>query len=265
MESLIKKVAEKLASSKYAIALTGAGISTESGIPDFRGPSGLWTRNPEAERRAYQIYNLFLTDPKRYWEEVLSASSLLESIEKALPNPSHFALAELESMGILKCIITQNVDGLHQKAGSKNVIEFHGSIFRLRCIKCGLRCSKVEYDLDYLRRTGNLPPVCKKCGSALKHDAIFLGEPVPEDVLARSLNEVCKCDFMLICGTSLLIYPFAELPRIAKRRMPKPTIIEVNLEPTSATLEGIPDHFLQGKTGEILPRILDEVKKMTRD
>ncbi|MEM0320754.1 MAG: Sir2 family NAD-dependent protein deacetylase, partial [Candidatus Nezhaarchaeales archaeon] len=138
VEPLISEVAEVLVRSKYAIALTGAGVSTESGIPDFRGPSGIWTRNPEAERRAYEVYGLFLRDLKRFWEEYLSSSSILESyIERAQPNPSHFALAELESMGVLKCIITQNIDGLHEKAGSKNVIEFHGSVYKLRCVDCG--------------------------------------------------------------------------------------------------------------------------------
>lgn len=263
MELLIKKVAKELVDARYAIALTGAGVSTESGIPDFRGPSGIWTKDPEAERRAYQIYNLFLVDPKRYWEEVLSGHYLLRrGLEGALPNPSHFALAELENMGILKCIITQNIDGLHQKAGSRNVLEFHGSAFKLRCVECGARYPREEYDLSKLRDDGLLPPLCKKCGGVLKSDIVHFGEPIPGDVYLRSLEEVRKCDLMLICGTSLVVYPFAALPRIAKRKAPPPTIVEVNLEPTPLTVEGLSDYFLQGRTGEILPRIVEEVKKL---
>lgn len=265
MEPLISEVAEVLVKSKYAIALTGAGVSTESGIPDFRGPSGIWTRNPEAERRAYEVYSLFLRDPKRFWEEHLSSSSLLESyIEKAQPNPSHLALAELEGMGILKCVITQNIDGLHEKAGSKNVIEFHGSIYKLRCIDCGTRYPKSAFDLIALRDRGELPPLCRLCGGALKPDVVYFTEPIPRDVIARSLEEVRKCDVMLICGSSLVVYPAAELPRLAKRKLPPASIIEVNLEPTSITIEGVSDYFLQGKTGEILPKIVDEVKKRLR-
>ncbi|MDH5815597.1 MAG: NAD-dependent deacylase [Candidatus Nezhaarchaeota archaeon] len=262
MEPLISEVAEVLVRSKYAIALTGAGVSTESGIPDFRGPSGIWTRNPEAERRAYEVYGLFLRDPKRFWEEYLSSSSILESyIERAQPNPSHFALAELESMGVLKCIITQNIDGLHEKAGSKNVIEFHGSVYKLRCVDCGTRYPKSEFNLIKLKNEGRLPPLCTMCGGTLKPDVVYFTEPIPQDVIIRSLEEVRKCDVMLICGTSLVVYPAASLPRLAKNKTPPASIIEVNLEPTSATIEGISDYFLQGRTGEILPRIVNEVKK----
>jgi len=258
----IDEVVEALVKSKYAIALTGAGVSTESGIPDFRGPSGIWTRNPEAERRAYEVYSLFLRDPRRFWEEYLSTSSILESyIEKAQPNPSHFALAELESMGVLKCVITQNIDGLHEKAGSKNVIEFHGSIYKLRCVDCGARYPKSDFNLIALRDEGKLPPICIMCGGTLKPDVVYFTEPIPRDVIVRSLEEVRKCDVMLVCGSSLVVYPAAELPRLAKRKVPPALIIEVNLEPTPITIEGISDYFLQGRTGEILPKIADGVKK----
>ena len=128
MEALIEKAARDLVESKHAIALTGAGISTESGIPDFRGPSGVWTKNPEAERRAYLGYQRFMEDPKQWWEERLTntSSSWLGDLDKVVPNPSHYALVELEEMGILKCVITQNVDALHEKAGTKRLLEYHG-------------------------------------------------------------------------------------------------------------------------------------------
>ena len=152
MERLIERAARDLADSKYAIALTGAGISTESGIADFRGPSGIWTKNPEAERRAYRSYERFLENPKAWWEERLTSPSLLGDLEKAMPNPGHYALAELEKLGILKCVITQNVDGLHEKAGTKNLLEYHGSVLKLRCTSCGLRFTQDVFDLEKLRQ-----------------------------------------------------------------------------------------------------------------
>ena len=160
MRKLIERVSKDLLSSGYAIALTGAGISTESGIPDFRGPKGIWTKNPEAERRAYQSYKKFLSDPKGYWEERLSfdhSRSWWGEIETVQPNPGHYALTRLEKMGILKCLLTQNVDGLHEKAGSRKVVEYHGNIFKLRCTSCGSRFYRDAIDLERLKREGKLP------------------------------------------------------------------------------------------------------------
>jgi NAD-dependent deacetylase len=138
VEDLIKRAARDLAESKHAIALTGAGMSTESGIPDFRGPKGVWTLNKEAEAKAYERYELFLTDPKAYWEEIVGLwetyGKFRGQVRGAQPNPGHYALAELEALGILKCVITQNIDGLHKKAGSKKVLEYHGSVNAVRCI-----------------------------------------------------------------------------------------------------------------------------------
>jgi len=261
VEALIDQVAEILVKSRYAIALTGAGVSTESGIPDFRGPSGIWTKNPEAERRAYEAYGFFLRDPKGFWEDLLSRPSILGDLEEAQPNPSHYALAELEEMGVLKCVITQNIDGLHEKAGSKNVVEFHGSAFKLRCIDCGTRYPRSDYDLLSMKKRGELPPLCKKCRGVLKPDVVYFTEPIPRDVIVRSLEEARRCDVMLVCGTSLVVYPAADLPRLVKRKIPPATVIEVNLEPTPATFDGTSDYFLQGKTGVVLPRIVEAVKR----
>jgi NAD-dependent deacetylase len=130
MEEAFRRAARDLVNSKCAIALTGAGISTESAIPDFRGPNGIWTRNPRAESEAYEAYDKLLRDPKAHWERILTPGSffsLFQDIGKRLPNPGHYALAELETMGILKSVITQNIDGLHQRAGSENVIEYQGA------------------------------------------------------------------------------------------------------------------------------------------
>jgi NAD-dependent deacetylase len=213
MEDLIKRAARDLTESKYAIVLTGAGMSTESGIPDFRGPKGIWTLNKEAEAKAYQRYQLFLNNPKAYWEEMLGVQgtygTFYEQIRQAQPNPGHHALAGIEARGILKCVITQNIDGLHKKAGSKRVLEYHGSVNAVRCISCGARFAWEKVSLD------ELPPLCQ-CGMALKYDVVHFTEPIPLDVMAESEKEALRCDLMLICGTSAVVYPFANLPRMAK-------------------------------------------------
>ena len=263
MEQLIQRAARDLANAKYGIALTGAGISTESGIRDYRGPQGVWTKDPEAEKRAYRSYHEFMADPKGWWEERLTASRpiLLGDIEEAMPNPGHYALVELEKMGILKCTITQNVDALHEKAGIKNLLEYHGSVVKLRCLSCGARFRRDEFDLNKLLQENQLPPRCPRCQGVIKSDGVFFGEPIPSDVAHQSLEEAGKCDLMFICGTSAVVYPFASLPRVARQRGAV-TIIEVNAEPTPLTEEGVSDYLIQGKTGEILPRILEEVKKV---
>lgn len=275
---LIEKAARSLVNSKYAVALTGAGVSTESGIRDFRGPDGIWTKNPEAERIAYETYHTFLKDPTEYWQVRLTHPYILGDIDKADPNPGHYALAEMEDMGLLKSVITQNIDGLHEKAGSKKVLEYHGSVFKLRCNTCGARFKRDEYDLELLLNRNELPPLCLKCGSPLKSDVVHFNEPIPQDVSGESLNEANKCDLMLICGTSAVVYPFASLPRIARykeydpsfgmyfdqpqgKRNQEVTIIEVNAEPTPLTSGNISDFIIQGKTAEILSEIAVAVKK----
>ena len=267
MEDLIKRAARDLAESKYAIALTGAGMSTESGIPDFRGPKGIWTTDKQAEAKAYQRYELFLSNPRAYWEEMLglggTSGTFYEEIRQARPNPGHYALAELEALGILKCVITQNIDGLHKRAGSKRVLEYHGSVHVLRCLSCCSRSAREEASLT------ELPPHCQ-CGAALKSDVVHFKEPIPLDVMRESEREASRCDLMLVCGTSAVVYPFADLPRMARfpsRRSvanldviahkASVEIIEVDAGPTPLTHEGVSDYLIRGKTGEILPRICE--------
>ena len=271
MDDLITRAADDLLESKHAIALTGAGMSTESNIPDFRGPKGIWTLNKEAEAKAYERYELFLDNPRAYWEEIVGLRGTYGNfhgqIREAKPNPGHYALAELEALGILKCVITQNIDGLHKKAGSKRVLEYHGSVNAVRCVSCGSRFAWDEISLD------KLPPRCK-CGAFLKDDVVHFKEPIPSDVMEESEKEALTCDLMLICGTSAVVYPFANLPRMARFHASRSIlgldmlgprsnvkIIEVNADPTPLTQEGISDYLIQGKTGEILPRIVEEVKK----
>ncbi|MEE8419689.1 MAG: NAD-dependent deacylase [Dehalococcoidales bacterium] len=264
MDILIKRAAASLVHSKYGITLTGAGISTESGIPDFRGPSGVWTLNPEAERRASLGYDEFMENPRDWWQNILAGrkNDFLGDMDSALPNAGHKALAELEQMGILKCTITQNIDSLHEKAGTRNLLEYHGSVAKLRCLSCGSRFRRDEFDFEKLMEEDLLPPACPKCRGLIKTDTVFFGEPIPADVAGQSLEEAGKCDLMLICGTSAVVYPFASLPRVARERRGV-AIIEINAEPTPLTAEGVSDYLIQGKTGEVLPEILAEVKKLT--
>jgi NAD-dependent deacetylase len=263
MEDLIQRAAEELVKSKHAIALTGAGCSTESGIADFRGPNGIWTKNPDAERKAYESYAKFQQNPKDYWKERMDGASLLGDLTNAFPNPGHQALAELEKIGILKCVVTQNIDNLHQKAGSKKVLDYHGNISLLRCSSCDARYDPGQFDLDRLLAEDRLPPLCEKCHGVLKSDVVHFHEAIPMDVARESQEEAEKCDSMLICGTSAVVYPFAYLPRLARQRQfgKKTIIIEINADPTPLTEEGISDFLIRGKTGTILPKIAEAVKK----
>jgi NAD-dependent deacetylase len=273
-KKLLERAARDLVHAKYAVALTGAGISTESGIPDFRGPEGIWTKYPDAERKAYESYPKFVRNPKAYWRETLTAPvAFFADMENAQPNPGHFALAELENMGVLKCTITQNIDALHDKAGSKNLLEYHGNILKFRCPSCNARFNRKAFDLEAMLVADQLPPLCTACGLPIKSDIVYFGEPIPPDVAEQSYAEAQKCDVMLICGTSAVVYPFAGLPRVAAgegfggglfsmRTAARATIIEINGEPTPLTDEGVSTYLIQGRTGELLPSLLEAVKKV---
>jgi NAD-dependent deacetylase len=263
MIDLIQRAADSLMRSQYAIALTGAGISTESGIPDFRGPNGLWTKNPEAERKAYESYFKFQKNPKEYWIERLTGPFILGELEKAAPNPGHLALAELEQMELLKCVITQNIDNLHQKAGNQKVLDYHGNMSLLRCASCNARFDPGSFDLERLKQEDRLPPLCPQCRGVLKSDIVHFHEAIPPDVADQSQEEAERCDLMLICGTSATVFPFALLPRMARQRSygRETTIIEINADPTPLTQEKISDFLIQGKTGQILPEIVKEIRK----
>ncbi|MCP4750746.1 MAG: RNA polymerase subunit sigma [Proteobacteria bacterium] len=274
---LIQRAAQDIVESEYAIALTGAGISTESGIPDFRGPSGVWTKDPEAEKQAYVVYEQFVENPKKWWQDRLAGSEdPLAHWRNMESNLGHLALTELEKMDILKCTITQNVDGLHEKSGAENVYNYHGTTAKLRCISCHKRYRIDDFNFESLKANNQLPPRCKACGDPLKSDVVFFGEPIPPDVAQQSEVEAGKCDLMLICGTSAVVYPFAGLPLTARYGSQSrllgflvtkdtPTqvkIIEVNAEPTPLTEQGVSDYLIQGKTGQILPQIVEVVKRL---
>ncbi|HOP08931.1 MAG TPA: Sir2 family NAD-dependent protein deacetylase [Candidatus Methanofastidiosa archaeon] len=238
----LEAAAEAIRKARHAIALTGAGISTDSSIPDYRGPNGVWTLDPGAERRAYEAYEVFKMDPVRYWMEGYGRHVLLDRFLDSIPNKGHLALYNLEREGHIKMTITQNIDDLHRKAGNANLIEFHGNATRLRCVGCSSRYGIGDKEV----------PRCPKCDSILKSDVVHFGEPIPGDTMRRSMEEVGRSDVMLICGTSAVVHPFASLPSIMKGNDPNNTVIEVNLSETQLTRDGVSDIFIKGNTSDIL-------------
>lgn len=244
LRELILRLAQDVRASRATVALTGAGISVESGIPPFRGRGGLWERfDPEQ----YAHISAFRRDPGRVWEMLVE---LLRIIGQARPNPAHLALAELERMGYLRCVITQNVDGLHQEAGSRRVIEFHGNNRTLVCLECGQRYGMQEVSLEAL------PPRCR-CGGVLKPDVVFFGEPIPPEALEEAVREARGCDLMLAIGTSAVVYPAAGLPELAKRSGAK--VVEVNPEPTPLT-DRVSDYLIPASASQVLPPLVEELR-----
>ncbi len=243
----VKLVADMILESKKVVALTGAGISTESGIPDFRGPQGLW-KQIDPRTSTIQFFRQF---PDAFWQFIVTR---LENIMRAEPNRAHYALAELERLGKLSCVITQNVDGLHSKAGSKSVVELHGNMREAVCLSCR-RVVSMEEAMSMAKR-GHLPPRCD-CGGILKPNVVLFNEPLPEDAYKRALLESMRCDLMLVVGTSLQVYPAAYLPALAKQRGAK--LVIINMEPTP--FDEAADVVIHTKAGEALPAIVDIVKE----
>ena len=251
MESDIERAAVLISAAKHVVALTGAGVSVESGVRPFRGPGGLWTERGEPAMDGYQR---FLADPKREWERTIRREGylkdLFEAFETARPNPGHHALAELERIGVLKCLMTQNVDNLHRAAGNKNIAEIHGNFLLLRCIKCNSRYSKEEILLD------ELPPRCPKCCGIVKNDSVHFGEPIPPDVLRMCQDEILQCDCMILAGTSGFVYPAAGFPHMVKQC--GGLLIEINPHPTELTHAC--DVALRGTSADVLPRLVSLVR-----
>jgi NAD-dependent deacetylase len=243
----VERIAEIILESKKAVALTGAGISTESGIPDFRGPQGLW-KQVDPRTSTIQFFRQF---PDVFWQFMVDR---LGSIVRAEPNRAHYALAELERMGKLSSVITQNVDGLHIKAGSRNVIELHGNVREAVCLSCGM-VVPMEEAMGKVKR-GYLPPRCE-CGGVLKPNVVLFNEPLPEEAYRRALLESGTCDLMLVVGTSLQVYPAAYLPVVAKQRGAR--LVIINMEPTP--LDDVADVAIHAKAGEALPAIVNALKK----
>lgn len=218
------------------MALTGAGVSAESGVPTFRGPEGLW--------RSFRPTDLatpkaFEDDPALVWEWYDWRRQL---IARCRPNPAHLTLAEMESVLGQFTLITQNVDGLHQEAGSRRVLELHGNIWRVRCVACG------EVTEDRRVPLPEIPPTCR-CGGLLRPDVVWFGEPLPFETLAAAWKAAETCRTLLVIGTSALVEPAASIPVIAKRN--GAYLIEINV--TETPLTPLADEVLRGPAGELLP------------
>ncbi len=239
----IRKIRELVDRADRICALTGAGISAESGIPTFRGKDGLWNKYDPTE---LATPHAFARDPKLVWEWY---NWRRELISKASPNPAHRALARLEEKkGDKFTIITQNVDGLHRLAGNKNVLEIHGNIWKVRCTSCSYE------DFNYDAPLSEIPPRCPRCNSLLRPGVVWFGESLPYDVLGEVEEWLRECQLMFVIGTSGVVQPAASFAFVAKHN--DATIIEINIQPTPIT--EIADFFLQGKAGEILPEIITE-------
>jgi NAD-dependent deacetylase len=223
----------------YMAAFTGAGISAESGIPTYRGDDGLWNKYDPAK---FADINHFHADPTYYWNFFKEVRYPV--ISKAEPNAAHQALARLEQNGVLFSVITQNIDGLHQAAGSKTVFELHGSTRRIICLKCG---AAFGMDEVYAMLDTCLPPPCPDCGGTLKPDVVFFGESLPPQILEAAVREAGACDLLVVIGSSLVVQPAASLPVMAKRNGAK--VVIVNRDPTP--LDGLADLVLHQKASDV--------------
>ena len=251
-EEQLQVAAQIVAESSYLIALVGAGLSKESGIPTFRGGDGLWDKHGEPPMDGYQR---FLADPTTWWSERLvqqesaSGGELARTIAEAEPNAGHLALAEMERRGYLKHIITQNIDNLHQEAGSSTITEIHGNRTKMRCIECAARWPREEF------RSDEVPPRCPHCKGLVKGDTVMFGEPIPPDALESCYREAQRADAVLLVGTSAVVYPAAEFPVIAYRGGAK--LIEVN--PQETPLSELCSAAFRAPSGQALPALLERV------
>ncbi len=238
-DKALREAAERIASAKRVSALTGAGISAESGVPTFRGPEGLWKKFRAEELATPEA---FARDPKLSWEWY---DWRRQKLAPCLPNAGHEALVGLEQSVEEFTLVTQNVDGLHRQAGSRNVEELHGNIWRLRCTSCQ-HCGE-----DLRAPLPELPPRCD-CGSLLRPDVVWFGEVLPQEPLTRSVRAMSRSEVLLVVGTSALVYPAASLPLVAKQA--GGFVIEVNKEETP--LSPMADVTLVGQAAELLPAII---------
>ena len=248
-ELAIDTVRGWVAAARRIVALTGAGISTDSGIPDFRGPQGVWTRDPEAEKQSTLQY--YMADPdirKRAWRNRLSSPAW-----RAEPNAGHRALVTLERRGTLDTLITQNIDGLHQRAGSspERVIEIHGTMREVVCMACGER-APMERALARVR-AGEEDPPCRTCGGILKSATISFGQALVEADLLRARDAAMRCDLMLAVGTTLSVYPAAGVVPVAKDAGAR--VVIVNAEPTA--MDDLADAVVRGPISVVLPRLVE--------
>jgi len=251
MDLAIERAALIVAASTHCIALTGAGISAESGIPTYRGKDGLWTKHGEPPMNQYQQ---FAADPAGWWQQLKerreNPDELAAALREATPNDGHFALVELERMGVLRHTITQNIDGLHGLAGSQHLTEIHGNTQRLRCTECHTRRPFDEVPEE-------LPPRCDACGGLVKTDTVMFGEPIPRDALLSCAEQASQADCLLLVGTTAVVTPAADFAwDVLSRGHP---LIEINLDPT--VISDRCEVAIHAPAGEVVSRIVDAVRR----
>jgi len=245
----MEAVAARLVEKRRGVIMTGAGISVASGVPDFRSAGGLWARFDPME---YATIEAFRTNPVKVWRMLREMD---EIIHRAVPNPAHLAVAELEKLGLVMGLITQNVDNLHQRAGSREVVEFHGNAERLVCPECGWSGSAAGFRQEGRQQT---PPRCPECGMILKPDVVFFGEQISPLASSRAMNLVQSCETMLVIGTSAMVAPASYLPVVARKSGAQ--VVEINRERTVLTGE-VAHVSLLGDASEILSALVDLVRR----
>jgi len=272
-ENSLNEAASQIVSAAGLVAFTGAGISEESGISPFRGGEGLWDRYPpERFGNMAGLLAEFLIRPQKL---TAFLQEILHSCLNARPNPAHLVLAEWEAQGILRAVVTQNIDTLHERAGCSKTIKLHGSIDRLRCTDCGF---KQDLDQTQIRRWArdlspkgmgrrqlwrtlqNIFSPCPYCGGGRRPDVVLFGDLLPQDAWLEAQKEVSSCSLLLVIGTSGLVYPAADLPLLAKKS--GTILVEINRDPTHLT--PLADLFLEGKAGEIMQELARQVKSIGR-
>ena len=243
----VQRAAQLLAAARKGLALTGAGVSAESGIPTFRGDGGLWTKYDPVKVASIDA---FMHDPAAYWRVSKERGGVALA---ARPNAGHFALTALEAAGILGAIVTQNTDGLHQDSGSRRVIEVHGSSRTVQCLDCGTREPRSEVQA---RLNDEMPPRCRMCGGTfLKPTVVLFGEPMPVQAIQEAFALAREADVMLVVGSSLVVHPAADIPVAAVSSGAR--LIVVNAEPTP--LDRFAEVVIHGRSGEVLPELVSLV------
>lgn len=252
MEEKIRKVARLIADSKSVVIFVGAGLSTESGIPDFRSPGGVWEKY-DPEDFYFQNFLSKEQSREKYWQ---MATEMYEAMKDAKPNEGHVAVADLERLGKLDCLITQNIDGLHFKAGNSEgkVLELHGTAMHVSCLSCEKR-----YERDAIQdriAKGDRSPQCDSCNGLLKPATISFGQSMPERETAEAYRRSAACDLFIVIGSSLVVHPAAQMPVIAKRSGAK--LVIVNRDDTPC--DSLADIVINGPAGQVMKAILQKVK-----
>jgi NAD-dependent deacetylase len=253
MEDLIPEGAELVRDAKRILVFSGAGLSTESGIPDFRSPGGIWEKYDPEDFYFHKIVS-DLRARENYWR---MSTEFYDTMKKALPNSAHAAVKEMEIMGKILAVVTQNIDSLHQRAGSdpEKVIEIHGTAFSVSCLNCGKK-----YDRDAIHRrilAGEKAPHCDDCRGVLKPDTVSFGQSMPEAKMAEAFRCARECDLCLVLGSSLVVYPAASIPAEAVGSGAKLMIVNRDRTP----LDQDADIVIRGSLGEVLTKMMEQVRK----